>query len=127
MSDTIYRLDLWRFGEFPIKAFEVVSRTPKTVVVKIYHSDNKKDGYCENRYYLFSGDYAFFDTLGEVNLAAENVIVNRLRYEEERVETLRARLQEVCQHKAITSPAIGGRCVRCDFEVLNPEDYCDGG
>lgn len=127
MSNTIYRLNLWRFGSFKIKEFEVVKKTSRTVVVKMFDSDGMAGGYYESRYALVSRNYLFFDNLEDANRAAENVITERLRYEESRVDELRIRLQEVCRHKAITSPIKGGRCVRCDFAVPNPEDYTSGG
>ena len=116
------------FGKFPIETFEVVSRTPKTVVVKVlYEPDSPSDGHSENRYNLRSGDYIFLDTLEKAKLAASNVIANRMQIAISRTAELRERLQEVCDHRAITGPAKGERCIRCDFEVPNPEEYCDGG
>ena len=124
MTDKIYRLDLWRFGIFKIQAFEVMKRTKKTVILKMYHAPGRKsDGHYESRYSLVSKDQAFYDTEKEAKLAAENVIVNRMAYYNERVDELLVRLQEVCSHKAIDC---NGKCTRCKFRVPNPDDYCNG-
>lgn len=125
--DKIYRLNLWRFGNFKVKEFEVIKKTEKTVVIRMYHNDEDDGGFSDSRYTLRSREYAFFDNLEDANRAAENVITERLRYEETRVQELRERLQEVCRHRTITSPMNGGKCIRCDFKVPNPEDYCNGG
>lgn len=126
MSDVIYRIELWRFGNFPIEAFEVAKRTSKTVVVKMYNNPNRmSDGYREWRYHLKSGDYIFFDTLKEAKHATENIVANRMQVSIARTAELRKRLQEVCKHKNIDMPS--ERCCRCDYRVPNPEDYCDGG
>ena len=129
MIDTIYRLSLWRYGDFKIEGFEVVKKTKKTVIIKVYHNvgDGFREAYCETRYNLKSKEYVFYDTLKEAKHSAENVIANRLAYYNTRVDEIRARLQEVCKHKAITGPSLGNKCVRCDFRVLNPEEYTSGG
>ena len=129
MSDKIYRLDLWRYGEFKIKMFEVVKKTAKTVTIREAHDpgDGFKNAYSEYRFNLKSADYIFYDTMKEAKHAAENAICNRVAYHLERAEELKARLQEVCKHKAINGPLLGNKCVRCDFEVPNPEEYCHGG
>ncbi len=126
MSDKIFRLKMWRFGAFETEEFEVVKRTSKTVVIRIYHEvgDGFRDRFCDTRYNLVSNDYAFYNTKKEVNLAAENVIVNRITYYHERANELLERLKEVCSHRAIDNK---GRCTRCTFRVLNPDDYCNGG
>lgn len=128
MIDVIYRLSLWRYGDYKIEGFEVVKKTKNTVIIKVYHHDGGFEGaYCETRYSLKSKEYVFYDTLKEAKHSAENVIVNRLAYYNTRVDELRGRLQDVCKHKAITSPSLGNKCVRCDFQVPNPEEYTSGG
>lgn len=129
MGDKIYRLNLWRLGNFKIDILEVVKRTDKTVVVRIYHDvgDGFQDAFCENRYALKSNEYTFYDTLKKAKHVATNVIANRLAYYNERAEELQKRLQEVCEHKEITGPLCGNKCVRCDFQVSNPEEYTSGG
>lgn len=127
MTDLIYRLDLWRFGNFSIETFEVVSRTPQTVVIRVYNNpDRPSEGCRNNRYKLRSQDYVFLDTLEKANVAAANVVANRMQASISRTAELRERLQEVCEHKAITGPS-DGRCIRCNFKVPNPEEYRDGG
>ena len=126
MAEVTYRIDLWRFGNYPIKAFEVVSQTPKTVVIRVYYKSESSEGFCDSRYSLRSKDYAFFDTQEKAEHATENLVVNRMRESIARTDELRERLQEVCKHKAITGPS-DGRCIRCNFKVPNPEEYCDGG
>jgi len=125
-SDKIYRVNLWRFGTFGIDTFDVVKRTAKSVKIKVVDIDRFGDHSYTTTHRLSSRDYAFFDTMEDAERAAENVITLRLRYEEDRVEKLRTRLQEVCRHKAITGPS-DGRCVRCNFKVPNPDDYRSGG
>lgn len=125
MTDDIYRLDLWRFGDFKIQTFEVVKRTEKTIVVKMYHAPGRKsDGYYKSRYSIISKDHAFYDTEKEANFAAENVIVNRMEYYRGQADRLLERLKEVCSHKAID---VKGKCIRCDIYVANPDDYSNGG
>ena len=81
MADKIYRLDLWRFGDFKVRCFDVVKRTETTVVIKLLNAPGRKsDGFYESRYSLKSKDHAFYDTEQAANLAAENIIVNRIAY-----------------------------------------------
>ena len=123
MSSFIYRVKTYRFGLYPIKKLEVVKKTEKTVTVKEFGWGGKG---CENRHALVSQNYQFFDTLKKAELATENLVANRMRESIARTDELRERLQEVCKHKAITGPS-DGRCIRCNFKVPNPEEYCDGG
>ena len=120
MAEMIYCVCLRKFGTYKIQELEVFKRTEKTVTVQMNY-DSKP---C--RYFLDSVDRAFFDTMAEaVNKAIEK-ITDRLKYHDEWVNKLTVRFQELCEHKAITGPS-DGRCVRCNFKVPNPEDYCDGG
>ena len=79
MADKIYRLDLWRFGDFKVQCFDVVKRTEKTVVIKLLNAPGRKsDGYYESRYCLKSKDHAVYDTEKAAKHAAEHIIVNRI-------------------------------------------------
>jgi len=123
MPEFIYRIKTWRFGLYPIEKLEVVKKTEKTVVVKIKNAWGQGET-SEDRYALESRDYQFFDTLKEAEHVAENLVANRMQESITRADKLRERLQEICKHKAIN---IGGKCIRCDFRVSNPQDYTNGG
>lgn len=120
MVDFVYSVCMNKFGVYEIEKHEVFNRTEKTVTVKM-DWDSKP---C--RYFLDSVDRSFFDTMEKAVAEATEKITDRLKYHEEWIKRLTDRFQELCEHKAITGPS-DGRCVRCNFKVPNPDDYCNGG